>query len=174
MISWVPSVFPNTLLTNATHWKMNPFPRHALYDSVVSVEAYAFYTLKNVIKSHNDWGWKGYLKDVWLNHHDIVFHRHWNWLHARGSKEHKCICCSLASHLHLQRRSRIGTISCAETAQARREREGAVADSKIIVLCGGTILSLCVSHGRVAMTEPCKSFQIGVLTSILNVNTYRG
>lgn len=159
MISWVPSVFLNTLLTNATHWKMNPFRRHALYDSVVSVEAHAFYALKNVIESQNDWGWKGYLKDVCLNHHNIVFHRHWSWLHARGSKERKCIC-SLASHLHLERRSRIGSVSSAETAQARREQEGVVADSKVrsSVPCGGVIPSLCVSHSRVAMTEPGKSF----------------
>lgn len=40
-------VFPGILFATTTHWKANPFHRHALYNSVVSVEAHGFHILKN-------------------------------------------------------------------------------------------------------------------------------
>lgn len=38
---------PCILFATNTHWKANPFHRHALYNSVVSVEACGFHTPKN-------------------------------------------------------------------------------------------------------------------------------
>ena len=142
-------VFLSVLLTTTAHWERNPFPRRALYDSVVSVEAPAFYALRTS-RNHRtvEVG-----RDLWSSHHYTAFYRRWNWLHAAGLKGRQCVCClpcifvrslmsalvlawaysklcqhgDLAGRFCLQRSSGIGSVSCAETAQAGREQEDVAA-----------------------------------------------